>query len=177
MSSIASGEITTQLFEHINQRFYRTTRINKFLTMIYGEISERGRFRFISAGHPRPMVYSREYQRFMDISEERWVSYPPVGMFPSDGHLSERVDSGRLGFKEPYTVNEIDLLAPGDLLLLYTDGLSDHAEGGAFPEGVESTLRRLADRSATEICEALERELLQLSPAVDDISFVLIKRT
>ncbi len=46
------GEITTKLFEHINQRFYQTTNVRKYLTMIYGEISQEGRFRFISAGTP-----------------------------------------------------------------------------------------------------------------------------
>ncbi len=171
------GEITTKLFEHINQRFFRTTRINKYLTMVYGEISERGRFRFISAGHPRPMVFSREYGRFVDICEERLVSYPPVGMFPSDAGLSERVEAGRLGTKQPYTVNEIDLLASGDILLLYTDGLSEHGDGAYFPAAVETALARIQDQSAAVICEQLERDVLAFAPATDDISFVVIKKT
>lgn len=171
------GEITTKLFEHINQRFFRTTRINKYLTMVYGEISERGRFRFISAGHPRPMVFSREYGRFVDICEERLVSYPPVGMFPSDAGLSERVEAGRLGTKQPYTVNEIDLLASGDILLLYTDGLSEHGDGAYFPAAVETTLARIQDQSAAVICEQMEQDVLAFAPATDDISFVVIKKT
>ena len=58
------GEITTRLFEHINTRFYRTTAVSKYFTMLYGEILERGRFRFISAGHQPPAVFSREFGRF-----------------------------------------------------------------------------------------------------------------
>lgn len=171
------GEITTKLFEHINQRFFRTTRINKFLTMLYGEISKRGRFRFISAGHPRPMVFSREYGHFVDISEDRLVSYPPVGMFPSDSGLSERVEAGRLGTKQPYTVNEIDLLASGDILLLYTDGLSEHGEGAYFPAAVETTLASIQDQSAAVICERMEKDVRAFAPAMDDISFVVIKKS
>jgi serine phosphatase RsbU (regulator of sigma subunit) len=55
------GEVTTRLFEHLNTRFYRTTATNKYFTMIYGEISDRGNFRFLSAAHQPPAVFSREF--------------------------------------------------------------------------------------------------------------------
>jgi len=171
------GEITTKLFEHINQRFYRTTSVRKYLTMLYGEISEAGRFRFISAGHPRPMVYSREYGRFVEISEKRLVSYPPVGMFPSNTTVDEEVDPGTLGYKKPYTVNEIDLLAEGDVLFLYTDGLSEHARGEYFPRVLEGRLADTGDLSATRICEFLKEDLTRYAAPEDDISFVIIKKT
>lgn len=170
------GEVTTRLFEHLNQRFYRTTTVNKYLTMIYGEISDEGRFRFISAGHPRPMVFSREFGEFVEISDERMVSYPPVGMFPSKD-LSERVQPSRLGYKKPYTVNEIDLLAGGDLLFLYTDGLSEHAAGKYFPQVVEKGLAGLDDESAQSVCERLRDDLMAYEEPQDDISFVVIRKT
>ncbi|MEJ2086290.1 MAG: SpoIIE family protein phosphatase, partial [Acidobacteriota bacterium] len=88
------GEITTKLFEHINQRFFTSTNINRYLTMIYGEISDEGRFRFISAGHPPPMVFSREFSCFVHISEELMTTYPPVGIFASHGEPDEEVDPG-----------------------------------------------------------------------------------
>ena len=62
------GEVTTRIFEHINTRFYRTTAVNKYFTMIYGEISPSGAFRFISAGHQPPAVFSREYGKFVKIT-------------------------------------------------------------------------------------------------------------
>ena len=92
------GRITTQLFEHLNQRFYETTAFNKYLTMIYGEISDRGNFRFICAGHPSPMVYSHEYCSFVEIPSDRLTSFPPVGMFRLAGtsrSKGNRVCSGR----------------------------------------------------------------------------------
>ena len=171
------GEITTKLFEHINQRFYRTTSVRKYLTMLYGEISDEGRFRFISAGHPRPMVFSREYGYFVEISEKRRVSYPPVGMFPSNTAVDEQVGPGTLGYKKPYTVNEIDLLAEGDILILYTDGLSEHAAGEYFPVVLEEKLPQVQGKTALEICSFLKEDVLAYAPAEDDISFVVIKKT
>ena len=34
------GNITKRLFENLNTRFYHSSSLNKFVTMIYGEISE-----------------------------------------------------------------------------------------------------------------------------------------
>ena len=171
------GEITTKLFEHINQRFYRTTQVNKYLTMIYGEVSEEGRFRFLSAGHPPPMVFSREFGHFVDISTHRLVSFPPVGMFPSKTQIDEHVAASAVGYKRSYTVNEIDLLAAGDVLLLFTDGLSEHAGGQYFPESVARLLSRSRGQTAEQICAALKSDVLASGAPEDDISFVVVRKT
>jgi serine phosphatase RsbU (regulator of sigma subunit) len=171
------GEITTKLFEHLNQRFYRTTNVNKYLTLLYGEISIEGKFRFLTAGHERPVVFSREFGRFMPISEERLLSFPPVGMFASTADWDDRVDPGHLGYKKPYTVNEIDLLADGDVLLLFTDGLSDHGGGSYFPDHLERILAASADQTAEQICVRLQKDLLAFAAPQDDVSFVVIKKT
>ncbi len=169
------GEITTRLFEHINTRFVRSTSVNKYFSLIYGEISEQGRFRFISAAHPPPQVFSREYGRFMTISPEQIVNFPPVGMLPSDDD-PERHYPSLVGYKRRYTISEINLLSPGDLLLLHTDGLSDHADGEFFPRVVEGCLADTCDESAQDICAALQGELLRHGSPADDVSFVVIKR-
>jgi len=171
------GEITTKLFEHINQRFFKTTNINKYLTMLYGEISEEGRFRFISAGHQPPMIFSREFGSFVHINNEQMVTFPPVGIFPSNADPDETVEPGQLGFKSRYTVNEIDLLAAGDVLLLYTDGLSEHGEGRYFPAEVESCIADVVDLPASEICSQLRENFLAYDKPQDDVSFVVIKKT
>lgn len=170
------GEITTKLFEHLNQRFYQSTRVNKFLTMVYGEISQEGRFRFISAGHPAPRVFSRACGRFVDIHADRLVSFPPVGMFPSDADPDERVAPGPMGYKELYQVNEIDLLGVGDLLLLYTDGLSEHGDGRYFPERAERLLVEIGDAPAEYVANRIREDLLAFARPHDDISFVVVRR-
>ena len=171
------GEITTKLFEHINQRFFKTTNINKYLTMIYGEINEEGRFRFISAGHQQPMVFSREFGNFVHISDGLITTYPPVGIFASKADPDEKVDPGQLGFKQRYTVNEIDLLSAGDIVLLYTDGLSEHGAGTYFPDEVERCIAAVIDQPAGEICAHLKESVLAFDKPEDDVSFVVIKKT
>jgi serine phosphatase RsbU (regulator of sigma subunit) len=169
------GEITTNLFEQLNTRFFKSTSINKYLTMIYGEISDDGRFRFISAAHQPPLVFSREYRKIMQISKDRTVSFPPLGMLPTSDDR-DRKDTKLFGYKKRYTVNELNLLGAGDVLLLYTDGLSDHAEGRFVATDLERCLAESVDQSAKELCSTLRTSMMQCGPPADDISFVVIKK-
>ena len=45
-----------------------------------------------------------------------------------------------LGYNESYTANEISLMGSGDILVLYTDGLSEHSNGEQyyFPARLEA---------------------------------------
>jgi len=81
------GEITNRLFENLNTRFYNTSSLSKFVTMIYGEIAEDCSFRFISAGHPSPVVFSSRHDQFMHVSPELCTSFPPIGTLPSDNDI------------------------------------------------------------------------------------------
>ena len=170
------GEITTKLFEHINQRFYKSTTLNKYLTMLYGEVSEQGRFRFFSAGHPAPLVFSGRPGRIEHLREDQLVRFPPVGMFASNAYMDELVDPGPLGYKRPYEVSELDLLETGDLLLLYTDGFAEHGGDRYLAERAEPLLESVRGETAAEICEHLREDLLAFASPEDDISFVVIKK-
>jgi serine phosphatase RsbU (regulator of sigma subunit) len=169
------GRITRRLFENLNARFYKSSGSHKFVSMIYGEISEDARFRFLSAGQPPPAVFSNEHDRFMAVSP---VSFPPVGMLPSLGMIDEALPESPLGFKDRYTLNDWSLMGAGDILILHTDGLSEHryAEDDYFPSQVEETIRSVKDRPARAIFEAIRDDLVAFSAPVDDISLVVIKR-
>jgi serine phosphatase RsbU (regulator of sigma subunit) len=172
------GEITTHLFEHLNTRFYNSSSVSKYLTMIYGEIEEEGKFSFVSAAHPSPVVFSAKYNQLVDICPEALVTFPPIGTMPSYQDIDRRTHEPVLGFKEEYEVNEINLMGSGDILLLLSDGLSEH--GGDrepfFPLHLESILRDTKEGSAREIFEAIHRNLLEFSVPQDDISYVVVKR-
>jgi serine phosphatase RsbU (regulator of sigma subunit) len=172
------GTITQRLFENLNTRFYQSSGAHKYISLIYGEISEDARFRFVSAAHPFPSVFSQRHDRFMEVSPELRVSFPPLGMQPSLHAIDRtKVDPSALGFKERYEVNEWWLMGAGDILLLHTDGLAEHARGDEsyFPGQVERVLRDVKDRSAREILEAIEVDLKAFAPPTDDISLVVIK--
>jgi len=110
------------------------------------------------------------------LSPELVVGFPPVGMFPSHDE-TERNYPSLYGYKKRYTVNEINLLAPGDVVLLYSDGFSEHASGEFFPGEVERTLVEASSETAETTCRLLEERMLSLGAPSDDASFVVIKKT
>jgi serine phosphatase RsbU (regulator of sigma subunit) len=174
------GNITTHLFEIINTRFYNSSSIDDFLTMLYGEISVDGTFKFITAGHPKPMVFSNEFNRLVDIHPELIANYPPIGIMPSAEDIDAAIASSNLGYKQSYTVNKIKLMGKGDILLLYTDGLSDHAKADGdmfFPGHLEEALKNHKHLPSRDICFSLKEALLEFNPELeDDITYLVIKK-
>jgi serine phosphatase RsbU (regulator of sigma subunit) len=171
------GQITRRLFENLNTRFYQSSSPHKFVSMIYGEISEDAKFRFLSAAQPFPAVFSREHDRFMEVSADLCVSFPPLGMMPSF-HVTDRDRTeSLLGFKERYEMNEWVIMGEGDILLLHTDGLSEHCRGSEyyFPARLEQQIREVKDLNAAGIFDAVSGDVLAFAEPSDDISLVVIK--
>jgi serine phosphatase RsbU (regulator of sigma subunit) len=180
-----NGEITARLFEQINTRFLKSMTLRNlasdqepaaFITLIYGEISQTGRFRFISAGHPAPLIFSHEYDCFVEISPDRLVAYPPIGLMPAEDHADVSHFDRALGYKKRYTVNELNLMGPGDILLLYTDGLIDPFSTFT-QQHVEHIVSRARDGSAQEICNTIVSGMSEIAEQSDDLTLVVIKRT
>ena len=178
-----SGDITARLFEQINTRFFKSRTLRKlaadldstsFITLIYGEISHTGRFRFVSAGHPQALIFSREYNRFVEISQDRLVSYPPIGLQLSEDNADARLYPRALGYKKRYTINELNLMGQGDVLLLYTDGLLDPFSSYT-QEQLERAVSCAKDGAAKEICEAILGNRNAAAEQTDDLSLVVIK--
>jgi serine phosphatase RsbU (regulator of sigma subunit) len=179
-----NGEITVHLFEQVNARFLKSVTLRNleadrdrpgFITLVYGEISHTGRFRFFSAGHPPPLVYSREYDCFVDISPDRLVGYPPIGLQPGEDHADARNYERALGYKKHYTVNELNLMGQGDILLLYTDGLLDLFSAFTVNH-LQQTVSQARGGSASEICDAILAQRHAIAEQTDDLSLVIIKR-
>jgi serine phosphatase RsbU (regulator of sigma subunit) len=170
------GQITRRLFENLNTRFYQSSGTHKYVSMIYGEISEDAKFRFLTAGVPFPAVFSNRHNRFMEVSDPLKMSFPPLGMMPSFV-IDRRLTTSLLGFKERYEMNEWTLMGRGDILLLHTDGLSDHRvqDQSYFPGQLEQTLRDVKHLGAHEIYEAIKKDVVAFGPPSDDISLIVIK--
>lgn len=174
-----SGQITRHLFENLNTRFHQSSGAHKFVSLLYGEISEDSTFRFLAAGHPFPSVFSNRHDQFMDVRPELYHSFPPLGIQPLFDTIDRRVlGDSVLGFKDHYQTNEWALMGAGDILLMHTDGLTEHGSGleNYFPDRLEDVLRGVKHQSAREIYQAISEDLVRFAPPTDDISLVVVKK-
>ena len=173
-----SGAVTARLFDVLNTRFYNSVSVDRFITLIYGEIWDDGRFRFLSAGHPRPLVFSAAYDRLAEVSSQHLVSYLPLGMFPSEDDVDGRRLRPAPKAKKRFSVNQIELMGSNDILLLYTDGLAELANGGEqfVATHLEKVLRRVKRLPARDIFDTVVAEAVAFSEPEDDLSLVVIKR-
>ena len=172
----AFGEITTNLFEDINTRFYKSSSIEDYITMMYGEVHENGTFRFISAAHPTPILFSKKNNQIVDIDEKKIKKSLPIGYIPSKHNIDFKKNNNPIGFKEKYELNEFKPMSRGDIYVLFTDGLSEHF-GDSFKPNLEETLRASKDLStARGIFNRIKKRIYEEGKPEDDISYVIIKK-
>ena len=180
-----NGQVTPALFEMLNARFYdriqpEYLKMKPYLTLIYGEVHGDGRFRFLSAGHPPPLVFSHARDRIEILGDDRTKASTPLGIFPS----AYSVDVEHFGpmpiTKDKYDVNEIKLLGRGDIMLLYTDGLTEHLSAdrtATFLDArLEHVLREAKNKSAKEIYGAIIQEYFAFGPPEDDLAIAVVKK-
>ena len=194
------GKTTPELFENINLRLAQSVTARNALgisekenareiaTMLYGEIRPGGQFRFVNFGHPSPLVFSAEYSKLMEIDEASMVQFLALGLqLPADHPDRKRYYSMNVRQKEfnSSDVAEITLMSPGDILVLYTDGVYDGSDEKAR-ELLEGVLREHSRQPARDICKALldhaARQDDRLREAgddalIDDKTVLIVKRT
>lgn len=133
-----------------------------FVTLFFARLDPlTGEVVYVNAGH-NPAWLQR-------AGEAGWVEWPrtglPLGLFPHQALQQSTFQ-----------------LEPGDLLVLYTDGVLDatDAHGSAF--GAERLRQLLLDHrqaTASEIATAIEQAVHDFragAPLFDDITFVIVKR-
>lgn len=193
------GKTTPGFFEKINLRLAHSITARNALgrnasdnsreiaTMLYGEMRSEGNFRFVNFGHPPPLVFSREYGRFMEIDKDRMVQFLALGLNIPEDHpdrnkyFSMSLRKRQVNFSD---VAEITLMSPGDILFLYTDGVYDGSDEQDRLQ-IERVIRDHKDEAAKEICNAIlahavkqDEYLLQIgeSDRIDDKTVFIIKR-
>jgi serine phosphatase RsbU (regulator of sigma subunit) len=173
------GEITTDLFETINQRFYQSSGIDKFITMLYGEIQNNGEFRFISAGHPLPLVFSNEFNRIVNIDNLNFINYPPIGTLPSETDIDGKFSKALLGYKKKYSLNTLNVMGKGDILILFTDGFSEQMSGDLnyINDRLEHQLVLFKNLSSKDIFNKIKDDYYNYyNTPEDDATMILIKK-
>jgi len=163
------GKTTPELFENINLRLAQsvtarnalgiseTENAREIATIIYGEVHPRGHFRFVNFGHPPPLVFSAEYRKFVKIDEDHMVQFLALGLqIPADNPDRKKYYSMNFRQREfnSSDVAEITLMSPGDILVLYTDGVYDGSDE-QVREQLEAVLREHYRQAAREICNSL----------------------
>jgi serine phosphatase RsbU (regulator of sigma subunit) len=193
------GKTTPELFERINLRLAQSVTARNALgrsekenaqeiaTMLYGEVRPYGHFRFVNFGHPPPLVFSAEYRKFMEVHEKRMVQFLPLGLhIPEDDPDRNRYRSldSREADVNSSNETELTLLSPGDIFLLYTDGVYDGSDNEERQK-LEDVMREQYRQSAKEICNAVmeyavkrDDHLRQIGEQdrIDDKTVFIIKR-
>ncbi|MHB0924067.1 MAG: SpoIIE family protein phosphatase [Bellilinea sp.] len=148
----------------VNERILTDTRGSMFVTSFFGILEPNtGRLIYTNAGHPPGFILSN-----------------PQGRDPIR-HL--RPTGMALGASEQARwTQKIVKLAPGDLLVLYTDGITEAANPKDQMFGEERLLDTLlanAHRSLPEIKHRLLEEVHDFvggTPRQDDIALIIIRR-
>jgi len=156
--------------------------------MLYGEVRPYGNFRFVNFGHVPPLVFSAEYRKFMEIDRSRMVQFLPLGLHIREDHPDRNrylsLDSQESNVNST-NVAELTLLSPGDIFVLYTDGVYDGSDKEERQK-LEDVMRERYRQPAKEICNALldyavkkDDRLRQIDEPdrIDDKTVFIIKRS
>jgi len=142
----------------LNHHFYRMTEASRFATFFYAEWCARNRtLKFVNAGHNLPITIG-------SCEQVDWRSGGfPMGMFPSS-----QFELGQASLK------------PGDVLLLYSDGITDLGESQGRNFG-EARLREVLVQNRHLALNELQLKILNElevwsnQEPEDDMTMVLIK--
>ncbi len=151
------------LIRRLNRLVNRTFSTEQFISMVYAELtdSDSGLVIYVNAGHSVPLLLhaaSGEVQRLPSTGHL-------IGPFPGESYRSEYA-----------------LMAKGDLLLLYTDGIteaSNEREGMYGEQRLVQALRENRGKTPREVCAAILEEVQLFSKDAeysDDKTLVVIKR-
>ncbi len=152
----------SRLFQSLNSRLLAEMDDDRFVTLFYGLLDNEARtLVWASAGHEPAIWYHAETGRIEEL--------PNTGM-----PLGVRADAA---FEQAGPV----VLAPGDVLVVGTDGIHEaqDAQSGFFgKERFLEIIRSQASLSADEICSAVIDDVTQFvhgASRTDDITLIVIK--
>ncbi len=165
--SVAPGmKSPAEVLAAVNRQLFPDIREDMFISMAYGIFEEEGGgFHFARAGHDPALLYRRRSGRVEEVRP------PGLALGVDEGAVFERV-----------TRDQSFQLAPGDCVLLHTDGVReaiDSAEEEFGMERMSAVFRSAAPLGAEEVLTRLQEELRQFTgegPQMDDITLVAIER-
>jgi sigma-B regulation protein RsbU (phosphoserine phosphatase) len=113
-ADVPCGDAIAPAFSRVNRRLYRDTERLQYLTGVYFDINEQtGQLHYVNAGHFEPMLMHQD-----GTVSRLQGGGPPLGMLPEVRYPAQTART-----------------QPGDILILFTDGLVELADpAGEFFE-------------------------------------------
>jgi sigma-B regulation protein RsbU (phosphoserine phosphatase) len=161
-AQVNSAHNASSILQGLNSQLYDDlTRAELFITMFYAKYNAAtGRLSYANAGHNRPMICRRGQSACIELDAEGLI----------------------LGVKQSVMFEERTIdLQKGDVLLFYTDGLTEatNPEGDMFENGrVCSHLGSVSDLPVQEIIDSFYQAVTEFTGSTtqqDDISIVVLK--
>ncbi len=159
--SLVTGRLSLdQMIARANKLFCESTMAAHFATLVSGRATAHGTVELCNAGHPSPLLMHNG-----TITAVGGSVGLPIGLFDNEGYAVQTAT-----------------LAPGDLLLLYTDGLTESRDGADAEYGVDrmqEMLRRHQTLAPQALASALigdEETFRSGVPRTDDLTVMVVKR-
>lgn len=148
--SIATeGGDLVALAGRINQHLIRYTPRERFATAVFIVLNrDSGEIAYVNAGHNPPMLHSGTTTAFLEATGL------PLGLFPNATYEKHGT-----------------MLAPGDTLLLYTDGLTDSISGDGPQERLRTAVTADTRASMSNLQALIDPKLNE-----DDVTILLAQR-
>lgn len=150
--------------ERLNEIIHQSTLTSRFVSMFYGELEPNGNFIYVNAGHPPPFHLSAAGE--VASLEEGGAVLGPLA---------------QASYERGFIVVE-----PGDLVVLYTDGITETRGWNEAGELEEFGVGRLVEicrqhrgQTAQRITEAIFAAVKSFSgdrPVADDRTLVVVRR-
>jgi sigma-B regulation protein RsbU (phosphoserine phosphatase) len=167
--SSEGGIAPPRLVARMNEFVYRSTPASKYATFFYAQLDEPcRRMRYVNAGHNAPYLLRAGGRSTADSApleiEQLTTGGTVVGMFPEMGYEEATVE-----------------LYPGDVLLVFTDGVPEahNPENEEFgEERLQQLLRQTAHLPADEISARIFAEMknwIREAEQYDDLTFIVMK--
>lgn len=159
----------TKLAMALNRDFERENRAGRFVTALLATyIPMTGHLIMCNAGHPRPLLYHADEKRwtFLDAEHAHDDDVPrnlPIGVIPETNY-----------------VQFAQQLSPGDLILTYTDGVTEARPDGGRMLGEAGLLEMVSTLNVgdpTGLLDQLTRRLHAFTGGVmdhDDVTMMLM---
>jgi sigma-B regulation protein RsbU (phosphoserine phosphatase) len=160
-AQVDASDSLVKTISSINRYLVDSIPANRFVTLFYAELDPKnGTLAFLNAGHNPPLIVHAA-----GTMEQLASGGLPLGIMAD------------ADFREGRTT-----LQPGDVLVIYSDGVSEAVSptGEEFgPTRLYETVARNLDTSAAGIRDRIESALTKFcqgTPAADDITLVIVKR-